>query len=140
MVQITHNLKSPHVSHMCDMRITYVGFLDYMHMYMHAHACTHSMYTHTHVFTRVHACMANVCSQIAGQLFIFHLKLKRYCFGYSVFPYRALVAHQEVEDEILEEVESTSLILQLATSYLMEAFLIPKVTIYYTRCSAKSHH
>ena len=43
--------------------------------------------------------------------------------------YRALAAHQGVEEEIVKEVESTSLILYLATSYLMKAFVFPEVTV-----------
>ena len=46
------------------------------------------------------------------------------------FPHGAWAAHQGVEDEIAEEVESRSLILWLATSYLTEAFLLPEVTVY----------
>ena len=48
------------------------------------------------------------------------------------FPYRALTVHQGVEDEIAEEVELTSVILWLTTSYLTEAFLLPEVINYYT--------
>ena len=44
------------------------------------------------------------------------------------FPYRAWAEHQWVEDKIAEEVESRSLILQLATSYLTETFLLSEVT------------
>ena len=66
-------------------------------------------------------------------LFTFQLKLKCYHCGYSV-----LSAHQGVEDEITEEVELISLTLQLATSYLTKAFLLPKVTVYYTTRSEKS--
>ena len=35
------------------------------------------------------------------------------------FPYRARTAHREVKDEIVDEVEPISLILLLATSYVL---------------------
>ena len=76
MVQITHNLNGPRVSHACDTRgvnQTHVGFLgsthvythtQYLHMRVHAHA----VFTFACVFTCVHACMANVASMLASYL------------------------------------------------------------------------
>ena len=110
------------------------GFLR-QHTRVHAHA----VFTHAHVFTRVHVCMANIASQLVSYL-PFRLSYNATVLVTLFFPYRALAAHQGVEDEIVEEVELTSLILQLATSYLTEVFLLPEVTAYYTRCSAKFHH
>ena len=79
---------------------TYVGFLDSTRMYMHM------QYLHTHVFICVHACMVNVVSYLP-----FSLSNDATILVTLFFPYRALAAHQGVEDEITEEVESTSLIL-----------------------------
>ena len=77
-----------------------MGFLDSTHMYMHM------QYLHTHVFICVHACMVNVVSYLP-----FSLSNDATILVTLFFPYRALAAHQGVEDEITEEVESTSLIL-----------------------------
>ena len=63
-----------------------------------------------HVFTHVHACMANVASQLASYL-SFSLSYNATILDTLFFLYRALAAHQGVKDEIAEEVESTSLIL-----------------------------
>ena len=129
MVQISHNLKGPCVSYVCDMcgvNHTCVGFLNSTCMYTLAHTC---------IITRVHACMANIVSYLP-----FNSSYNATVLVTLFFSYRVLAAHQGVEDKTTEEVESTSLILKLANSYLMEAFLLPEVTIYYTRCSAKSHH
>ena len=54
------------------------------------------------------------------------------------FPYRALAAHQGVEDEILggSGINKPNTV----ASYVTEAFLLPKVTTHYTRCSVKFHH
>ena len=71
---------------------------------MHVHA--HTVFTHAHVFTQVHACMAN----IAGYL-PFSLSYKATTLVTLYFLYRALIEHQGVEDKIVEEVESISLIL-----------------------------
>ena len=135
MVQITHDLNGTRVWHMWSEPHT-CGFLRW-HMCVHAH----TIFTHTHVFTRVHACMANVAivSYIASYL-PFSLNYNVTVLVTLIFLYRALAAHQGVQDKIMEEVESTSLILLLATSYLTDAFLLPEVTIYYTKCSVKSHH
>ena len=49
------------ILHACDMHgvnHTCVDFLDSTSMYMHAHV----VFTHTHVFTHVLGCMANVAS------------------------------------------------------------------------------
>ena len=62
------------------------------------------------VFTRVHACMANVASILASYLPT-SLSYNATILVTLFFPYRALAAHQRVEDEIAEEVESTNLIL-----------------------------
>ena len=70
-------------------------------MCVHAHA----VFTNVHVFTRVHACMANVASYLP-----FSLSYDATILATLFFPYRALAAHQGVEDEIVEEVESTKLI------------------------------
>ena len=72
-VQITHNLNNPRVSHACDTRVTRVGFLGstrvYTHtQYLHTRAYAHAVFTFTCVFTRVHACMANVASMLASYL------------------------------------------------------------------------
>ena len=57
MVQITHNLNGPRVSHAWGEKTTHAwGFLSSTRVY------THTQYLHTCVFTRVHACMANVAS------------------------------------------------------------------------------
>ena len=70
----------------------------------------HAVFTHACVFTRVHACMANVVSQLARYL-PFSLSYNATILVTLFFPYRALAAHPLVEDEIVEEAESTSLIL-----------------------------
>ena len=70
--------------------------------------CTHtrSIYTHTGAFKDVHACMANAASYLPFSL------SKNTTVLFALFlPYRALAAHQAVEDNIVEEVESISLIL-----------------------------
>ena len=62
-VQITHNLNSTHMSHMCEMRgmnHTCVGYLDTHDTCVHAH----TILTHTCVFTHVHSCMTNVTSYL----------------------------------------------------------------------------
>ena len=62
MVQITHNLKGPCVSYVCDtcgVNHTCVGFLDSTCVYTHTHTC---------VFTCVHACMANVVIYLSTQV------------------------------------------------------------------------
>ena len=85
------------------------------------HTCTHTQFLHTRVhahavftlacvFTRLHACMANVASMLASYLPT-SLSYNATVLITLFFPYRALAAHQRVEDEITEEVESTSLIL-----------------------------
>ena len=91
------------------------------------------------VFTHVHAFMANVASQLASYLPL-SLSYSATILVTLFFPYRTLAAHQWVEDKVMEEVKSTILILQLATSYLTEAFLLPEVNAYYTTWSAKSHY
>ena len=101
---------------MCDtrgMNHTHVGFLGSTHMYthtqfLHTRVHAHAVFILTCVFTHVHACMANVTSMLASYLpTSYHATVLVTLF----FPYRALAAHQRVEDEITEEVESTSLIL-----------------------------
>ena len=84
----------------CGVNHTRVGFLDTTCVY------THTVFTHERVFTHVHACMANVASYLS-----FSLSYNVIILVTLFFPYRALAAHQGVEDEIAEEVESTSLIL-----------------------------
>ena len=125
-VQITHNLNGPRVSHAYDTRVTRVlhdtrgvnhtrvGFLGstrvYTHtQYLHTHAYAHAVFTFACVFTRVHACMANVPSILASYLStsIYNATVLVTLF----FPYRTLAACQQVKEEIAEEVESTSLIL-----------------------------
>ena len=66
------------------------------------HVYTHTHYLHTRVFTRVHACMDNVASYLP-----FSPSNNATVLVTLFFPYRILAAHQEVEDEIVEEVEST---------------------------------
>ena len=59
MVQITHNLNGPCMSHTCDtcgVNHTCGGFLDIASVYMHMQYFTRMC------FTCVHACMANVAS------------------------------------------------------------------------------
>ena len=75
---------------------------------MHVHA--HTVLTLTCVFTRLHACMANVANMLASYLPT-SLSYNATVLITLFFPYRALATHQRVEDEITEEVESTSLIL-----------------------------
>ena len=53
--------------------------------------------------------MANVASWLASYL-PFNLSYNATALITLLFFYRALAAHQQVEDEIMEEVESTSLI------------------------------
>ena len=75
-VQITHNLNVPRVSHAYDTRgvnHTRVSFLGstrvYTHtQYLHTRAYAHAVFTFACVFTRVHACMANVASMLASYL------------------------------------------------------------------------
>ena len=104
--------------------MTHVGYRDSTHVYMH------TKYLHMHMFLHVYMLVANVASYLT-----FSLSYNGTIFITLFFLYRALAAHQGVEDEIAEEVESARLIL-LATSYLTEAFLPPEltVTLYYTRC------
>ena len=70
--------------------------------------CVHAYATLTHacVLTRVHACMTNVASYLP-----FSLSYNATVLVTLFFLYRVLAAHQGVEDEIAEKVESTSLIL-----------------------------
>ena len=104
-------------------------------MFVHAYA----VFIHTRVFTCVHACLANVASYLASYL-PFSVNYNATILVTLFFLYKALAAYQRMENKIAEEVESTSLILYLATGYLMEAFLLPEQTVYFTTCSAKSHH
>ena len=95
--------------HACDTRgvnHTRVGFLGSTRMYMH------TQYLHSHVFTCVHAyaCMTNVASMLTSYLPT-SLSYNATVLVTLFFPYRVLAAHQRVEDEIAEEVESTRLIL-----------------------------
>ena len=78
----------------------HVGFLDTTSVYMHM------QYLYMLFFTRVHTCMANVASYLP-----FHFSYNATILVTLFFPYRALATYQLVEDEITEEVESTSLIL-----------------------------
>ena len=78
----------------------------FYHMHVHARA----VFTHMRVFIRVHACMANVASYLASYL-PFSLSYNATALATLFFPYRALATHQGVEDSIVEEVESISLIL-----------------------------
>ena len=86
------------VNHTC------VGFLDSTHVYTHTQylhtRVTHTQYLHLRVFTCVHACMANVASYLP-----FSLSYNATVLVTLFFPYRALAAHQGVEDEIAEEVD-----------------------------------
>ena len=66
---------------------------------------THLVFTHERVFTRVHAYMSNVASYLP-----FSLSYNATALVTLSFLYRALAAYQGVDDEIVEEVESTSLI------------------------------
>ena len=68
------------------------------------------VFTLSCVFTHVHACMANVASYLAIYL-PFSLSCNATVLVTWFFPYRALAAHHGVEDEITEEVESTSLVM-----------------------------
>ena len=142
-VQITHNLKTfTHVTHMshaydmCGVNHTCVGFLDNTRVY------TRMQYLHMHMF--VHACMLvwlmQLVSYLVSQLFTFQLKLKCYRFGYSVLSIQYLGCTSIGRKGNCGGNGSNNLILQLATSYLTEVFLLPEVTSYYTRCSAKFHH
>ena len=77
---------------------------------MHVHA--HTVFTHVHVFTRVHACMANVANYLISCLpFSLSYNTTVLVTLFFLYSYRALAAHQGVEDKIEEKVESTSLIL-----------------------------
>ena len=67
----------------------------------------HTVFIHARVFTRVHACMANVASYLASYL-PFSLSYNAIILVTLFFLYRALAAHQGVEDKIAEEVESTT--------------------------------
>ena len=91
----------------CDTRgvnHTLLGFLD------STQVCTHAVFTHVCVLTHVQACMGNVTNWLASYL-PFSLSYNATILVTVFLPYRALAAHQGVEDEIAEEVESTSLIL-----------------------------
>ena len=81
------------------------GFLRYQ-----THVYTHAVFTLTSVFTCVHPCVANVVSELASYV-PFSLSYNATILVTLFFPYKALAAHQGMEDEITEEVESTSLIL-----------------------------
>ena len=83
---------------------TRMGFLGSTRMY------THTQYSHTRFFTRVHVCMDNVANQLASYL-SFSLSYNATVLVTLFFLYKNLAAQQGVEDEIAEEVESTSLIL-----------------------------
>ena len=104
--------------------------------YQIAYACTRTrmLYLHTRLF--LHACMfvwlMYIASQPASYL-PFSLSYNAIFLVILLFLYRALAAHQGVEDKIAEEVESTGLILQLSTTHLMEAFLLPAATAYTTQ-------
>ena len=113
----------------------------HMHGFLRQHMCVHAhaVFTYRCFLPHVHTCMANVGNQLVSYL-PFSLSYNASILATLFFLYRALAAHQWVEDEITEEVESTSIILQLATSCLMEAFPFSEVTVYYTRCLVKSHH
>ena len=83
----------------------------YMHtQYLHTHVHAHAVFTLTCVFTHVHACMANVASMLPSYLPT-SLSYNATILVTLFFPYRALAAHQRVEGKIVEEVESTRLIL-----------------------------
>ena len=69
----------------------------------------YTQYLHTHVcvFTCAHACMDNVASLLVSYL-PFSLSYNATVLVTLLFSYRASAAHQGVEDEIAEEVESTN--------------------------------
>ena len=78
--------------------------------YLNTRAYAHALFTFACVFTRVHACMANVAIILASYLPT-SLSYNAIILVTLFFPYRALAARQRVKEEIAEEVESTSLIL-----------------------------
>ena len=61
-------------------------------------------------FTSVYACMANVATWL-GSYLPFSLSYNATILVTQFIPHRTLAAHRQVEDETVEEVESTSLIL-----------------------------
>ena len=88
-----------------------MGFLDSTSVCTHKqYLCTHvhadAIFAHACVFTRVHACIADVASSLP-----FSLSYNATILVTLFFPYRALATHQGVEEKIVEELESTSLIL-----------------------------
>ena len=81
------------VLHVCDMRgvnHAHVG-LQIAHTSVHAHP----VFNHTHVFTCVHACMANIAGQLASYL-PFTLSYTATILVTLFFLYRVLSAHQGV--------------------------------------------
>ena len=86
---------------MCDthgVNHTHMGFLDSIRVcthtqYVHTRVYAHSVFTLVCVFTRVHACMANVASLLASYL-PFSLNYNATILVTVFFPYRALAAHQ----------------------------------------------
>ena len=59
--------------------------------------------------------------------------------NYGTYP----ACHHVDKDEITEEAESRSQILELAISYSTEAFVLPEIPsiyVHYTRCLTKSYH
>ena len=113
------------VSHACDTQ----GEKPHMHGFLRQHTPVHTQSICTCVCFYTYACLYDYISYLASQLFTFQLKLyyNTTILVSLFFPYKALAAHQGVEDEIAEEVESIRLILQLTTSYLTEIFLLPEV-------------
>ena len=61
----------------------------------------------------------HVCTAYVASCLLLSITYNATIVFISFFPYRARTAHRAVEDEIAEEVESISLILLLATSYVL---------------------
>ena len=93
----------------------------------------YTQYLHTRVFLH-----DNVASYLP-----FSLSYNATVLVTLFFPYRALAAHQGVEDKIRGRSginKPNTVAIAIRTTYVTEAFLLPEVTTHYTRCSAKFHH
>ena len=98
-----------HACHKRGVNHTRMGFLGGTRMYTHTQFCTRSIYTRMCFYTCACLC-GNVTSMLASYLPT-SLSYNATILVTLFFPYRALAAHQRMEDEIAEKVELTSLIL-----------------------------
>ena len=121
---------------MCGVNYICMSILDSTHVYTHTQ-CLHTSATFTHL------CMLVWQLQQVSQLVIYSLSHNATFVVTLFFSYRSQAAHHKVVDELMEEVELKTPILQLAVSHLTEPLFLLEVTVipmHHTRCSAKSHN